>query len=67
MEKNLRVFSEIPASRFHDDRLHRHEAGRRGNEVPTSSYTKTVVMAMTTVFIGKNCALHINDLSQTAF
>ncbi|HBJ14038.1 MAG TPA: hypothetical protein DDY80_05365, partial [Parabacteroides merdae] len=45
MERNPRVFSRIPAPRFRDDRLHRRKNRLHRPRMPTSPYTKTVVMA----------------------
>jgi len=67
MERNPRVFSRIPAPRFRDDRLHRRKNGLHRPRMPTSPYTKTVVMATKTVFAGKNCAPHGNSLFLTTF
>ena len=58
MEKYLRVFSRIPASRFRNDRLHRHDDRLHYRELPSSPYMKTVVMAMKTVVRRKNRAPH---------
>ena len=66
-ERNRRAFSRIPATCFRDDRLHRRKDGLHRSRVPTSSHTKTVVMATKTVFEGKNCAPHGNNLFPTSF
>ena len=58
MEKYLRVFSRIPAFRFHNDRLHRPDDRLRCRELQGSPYMKTVVMAMKTVVRRKNRAPH---------
>ena len=65
MERNPRVFSRIPAPRFRDARLHRRKNRLHRPRMPTSPYTKTVVMATKTVFAGKNCAPHGNSLFLT--
>ena len=58
MEKYLKVFSRIPAFRFRNDRLHRHDDRLRCRELPGSPYMKTVVMAIKTVVRRKNRAPH---------
>lgn len=64
MEKYLRVFSRIPAFRFRNDRLHRHNDRLRCRELQGSPYMKTVVMAIKTVVRRKNRAPHGKEPSQ---